>query len=54
MVMRSRLSVITGGPGTGKTTILGGLLRLILDASGEILPEIRLWSPTGRAAKRIM
>ncbi|MDA3958784.1 exodeoxyribonuclease V subunit alpha [Oceanispirochaeta sp.] len=57
MVGRSRLSVITGGPGTGKTTILAGLLRLFLKASQKespALPEIRLCAPTGRAAKRMM
>jgi len=56
MVSRSRLSVITGGPGTGKTTILGGLLRIFLEActAGDVpLPEIRLCAPTGRAAKRM-
>ncbi len=49
---RSRLSVITGGPGTGKTTILSGMLRLYLGVCGAV-PEVRLCAPTGRAAKRI-
>jgi exodeoxyribonuclease V alpha subunit len=57
MVGGSRLSIITGGPGTGKTTILAGLLRLFLEASQDSsskLPEVRLCAPTGRAAKRMM
>jgi len=53
MVSRARLSVITGGPGTGKTTILGGLLRILLESWGEKKLEIRLCAPTGRAAKRM-
>ena len=42
------VSVITGGPGTGKTTILRCVLSL-LDADDEIV----LAAPTGRAAKRM-
>ncbi|MGE5509084.1 MAG: ATP-dependent RecD-like DNA helicase [Chitinophagales bacterium] len=41
--------VVTGGPGTGKTTILKQLLRLYL-ASGI---SVALAAPTGRAAKRL-
>lgn len=43
------VSVITGGPGTGKTTIIHALLD-IFDASGF---KTLLAAPTGRAAKRI-
>ena len=56
MVSTRLLSVITGGPGTGKTTLLGGLLRLLLDAGstqGEPALNIRLCAPTGRAAGRL-
>lgn len=55
-LLASRLSVITGGPGTGKTTILAGLLKLFLSLhleDGAGLPEIRLCAPTGRAARRM-
>ena len=45
----SGVSVITGGPGTGKTTIVSALLS-IFDESGL---EVLLAAPTGRAAKRI-
>ena len=42
------LLVITGGPGTGKTTIIRCILRLLGEDS-----EILLCAPTGRAAKRM-
>ena len=43
------VSVITGGPGTGKTTLVRGLLDL-LDTQGV---KYKLAAPTGRAAKRM-
>ncbi|MCJ7604254.1 MAG: AAA family ATPase [Desulfobulbaceae bacterium] len=47
--VQNRVAIITGGPGTGKSTILKGLL-LILAAKGV---AIELAAPTGRAAKRL-
>ncbi len=44
-----KVSVITGGPGVGKTTIVNSILR-ILSAKGA---DILLCAPTGRAAKRM-
>ena len=41
--------ILTGGPGTGKTTTLNGIIR-ILKEKGEI---VLLAAPTGRAAKRM-
>lgn len=41
--------ILTGGPGTGKTTTLNGLIN-ILESNGE---KIFLAAPTGRAAKRM-
>lgn len=41
--------VITGGPGTGKTTIINGILRIFRDNG----VSTALAAPTGRAAKRI-
>jgi exodeoxyribonuclease V alpha subunit len=41
--------VITGGPGTGKTTIINAIVR-ILERAGQ---RILLCAPTGRAAKRM-
>ena len=46
--VKSGMTVITGGPGTGKTTIIKCIIRL-LSVSGEIA----LAAPTGRAAKRM-
>ena len=41
--------LITGGPGTGKTTILNGILSLF----GQMQMRCLLAAPTGRAAKRL-
>ncbi len=41
--------LVTGGPGTGKTTILKGLLELL----GQMQLKCLLAAPTGRAAKRL-
>lgn len=46
---REGVSVITGGPGTGKTTIIKAILT-ILENHGK---KITLFAPTGRAAKRM-
>lgn len=45
----SGLLIITGGPGTGKTTILNGILELF----GQMQMKCLLAAPTGRAAKRL-
>jgi exodeoxyribonuclease V alpha subunit len=45
----SKIMVITGGPGTGKTTIIRAILAIFERLSVEIL----LAAPTGRAAKRM-
>lgn len=45
----SGLLLITGGPGTGKTTVLRGILDLL----GELQKRVLLAAPTGRAAKRL-
>ncbi len=47
--LRSKILVITGGPGVGKTTIVNAILR-ILAAKGV---QLLLCAPTGRAAKRL-
>ena len=49
LALRSKTTVITGGPGVGKTTIVNAILR-ILSAKGVTL---LLCAPTGRAAKRM-
>lgn len=48
-VARYPVTVITGGPGTGKTTTVRGIIQLLEDMGKEVV----LAAPTGRAAKRI-
>jgi len=50
LALRSKILVITGGPGVGKTTIVNSILRILSKHSVDIL----LTAPTGRAAKRMM
>ena len=55
-IFRERLGLITGGPGTGKTTLVAKYLALLLlyaKASGEPPPRILLLAPTGKAAARL-
>ena len=51
MAYRSLLSIITGGPGTGKTTVL----RVIIEIQKLLYPDskILLAAPTGRASRRM-
>jgi exodeoxyribonuclease V alpha subunit len=47
--LTSKISVLTGGPGTGKTTTL----QMVINALVELEFDFKLASPTGRAAKRL-
>lgn len=47
--LSSRIMVLTGGPGTGKTTIVNTILEILQQKS----ISIALTAPTGRAAKRM-
>jgi exodeoxyribonuclease V alpha subunit len=54
--VRRHLSVIAGGPGTGKTTTVARLLALLAEqamAAGYPLPLVGLVAPTGKAAARM-
>ncbi|MCR5536215.1 MAG: exodeoxyribonuclease V subunit alpha [Succinivibrio sp.] len=51
--LRSRFAVITGGPGTGKTTTVIKLLLLLLGLHHQKL-EIKLCAPTGKAAENMI
>ena len=48
-VLDGKVTVLTGGPGVGKTTIVNSILRLVEGRGGKVL----LCAPTGRAAKRL-
>ncbi|WP_448070565.1 exodeoxyribonuclease V subunit alpha [Georgenia yuyongxinii] len=50
--VRSRLTVLTGGPGTGKTTTVARVLAVLQDVAGPGL-RIALAAPTGKAAARL-
>ena len=49
MVNENNVSIITGGPGTGKTTII----KFIIDMYKQEKKKVVLCAPTGRAAKRM-
>ncbi len=49
LALTSKVLVITGGPGVGKTTIVNSILRILAAKSVNLL----LCAPTGRAAKRM-
>jgi len=45
----SKMMVVTGGPGTGKTTLINGVIQILKGKERRVL----LAAPTGRAAKRL-
>ena len=47
--VNAKFSVLTGGPGVGKTTVVNSILRILLAKGVRVL----LCAPTGRAAKRL-
>jgi len=49
----NQLSIITGGPGTGKTTTVTLLLWLLIKLYDDRLPVIKICAPTGKAANRV-
>lgn len=48
-VLKNKVSIITGGPGVGKTTIVNSVIKIIRAKS----LRVALCAPTGRAAKRL-
>lgn len=46
----SRVAVLTGGPGTGKTTVVSGIIKVYTKVFGG---DIILMAPTGKAARRM-
>lgn len=59
IALRSRLTLLAGGPGTGKTYGVASLLAVFVEAAlregraAEELPKIALAAPTGKAAARM-
>ncbi len=49
MALHNKLSILTGGPGTGKTTVLRMLIFVLIERNHRFA----LAAPTGRAAKRL-
>ena len=49
LALKSKVLVMTGGPGVGKTTIVRAILRILAAKGAALL----LCAPTGRAAKRM-
>jgi len=47
----SGLTVVTGGPGTGKTFVVSRILALLMEQSGPL--RVALTAPTGKAAQRL-
>lgn len=51
--IENQFVVITGGPGTGKTTVIKGIKQMIESLYPSKKKKIRLAAPTGKAAKRL-
>ncbi len=56
--LENRINIITGGPGTGKTTIIKGIVEAYKQiekiTDDKLINDMVLLAPTGRAARRIM
>ena len=56
--LENKLNIITGGPGTGKTTVIKGIVEGYKQVNkindDKLLSDMVLLAPTGRAARRIM
>ena len=52
--VNNSITIITGGPGTGKTTIIKAIVKILTDEYKLKDNDIALLAPTGRAAKKMM
>ena len=53
LAVQTPFTVLTGGPGTGKTTTAACIIGATLETHGLRLEDIRLCAPTGRAASQL-
>ena len=52
--LNNNFTITTGGPGTGKTTIIKGIIRMLVDTCLISPQNIALLAPTGRASRKLM
>ncbi len=52
--VNNNITIITGGPGTGKTTIIKAIVNIIIHEKRLKESDIALLAPTGRASKKLM
>ena len=52
--LNNNFTITTGGPGTGKTTIIKGIIRMLVDTCHISYQNIALLAPTGRASRKLM
>lgn len=52
--LNNNLTIITGGPGTGKTTIVKCIVKLLTEIMNVNINKLALLAPTGRAARKLM
>ena len=55
--LNNNITIISGGPGTGKTTIINAIVKLYIETNRlsnlEVVEQIALLAPTGRASKKM-
>lgn len=49
----AQIGLLAGGPGTGKTTVINSLLRVLMDPGDDAPRHIHVLAPTGKAVARL-